>query len=165
MAANNRVASNGASISSVGRGVRGNQVTDRVAGEIQGAVNQADRILLAGGSGGTQWGAIYQRLAGTGHWLEPLARGNALQQIAERRLLNNTYLQEADVIFNSGHVLDVRNSAGNLLRPDFQVRLPNGKVGVLDITTSGQAPKIFKYSPAGSSQQVPQLINITYGAN
>jgi hypothetical protein len=150
-----------ATISDIGRGVGGHKVMDRLAGEIQGAVNQAERVLSVGGTGGTRWGAIYQRYNGTGHWLESVSRGNAIQQIAETRLLNNTYFQEAGVIFNKGHVLGLRSSSGSLLRPDFQVPLSGGRVGVLDITTQGQAGKIFKYSVRGSNQ-VPILINVTY---
>jgi hypothetical protein len=143
IAANNSGAGGGATISDVGRGMGGNQVVDRVAGEIQGAVNQANRVLDSGGSGGTRWGAIYQRLNGTGHRLEAIAKGNALQQIAETRLIGNTYMNDAGVIFNRGHVLGSRNLDGNLLRPDFQMRTPGGKVGIFDITTPGQAGKIY----------------------
>jgi hypothetical protein len=68
----------------------------------------------------------------------PLARGNAIQQIADRSLRENRYLREAGIVFNSGHLNGVRNSAGNLLRPDYQLQLPNGRLGVIDITTPAQ---------------------------
>lgn len=151
-----------ATVSSIGKGYGGNQLVDRVAGEIVGAVNQADRVLRAGGTGNTRWGAAYQRLNGTGHWLEPLARGNALQQIAELQLRTNRYVLEAGVRFNRGHLLGLRNSAKNLLRPDFQILQPNGKLAVLELTTQGQASKIFKYGVPGKPQQVSQLVNVTY---
>ncbi|UUZ52815.1 hypothetical protein LP419_27040 [Massilia sp. H-1] len=110
IAANNRVPTSGATISDVGRGVGRNQAMDRIAGEIQGAVNQANRVLATGGTGRTVWGNIHQRITGTGNPREALALGNAVQQVAESRLLENVYLREANVFFNRGHTLDVRNA-------------------------------------------------------
>src|SRR5262249_20359541 len=49
-----------ASISSVGKGIYGNQQVMRLAGEIQGAVSQAVKTLEVGGTGGTTWGRLYQ---------------------------------------------------------------------------------------------------------
>jgi len=144
------------SIEGVGRGA--NRTLDLVADEVEGALRQADRVLRVGGTGNQRWGAIYQHYAGTGHWLERVSRGNALQAIANSRLGNSTIMQEAGVIFNQGSVLGKRSSKGALLRPDFQVPLSNGRVGILDITTPGQASKISKYSDDLS----PYLINILY---
>jgi hypothetical protein len=151
-----------AEISTVGRGYGGNMVVDRIAGEAQGALSQANRILEAGDFN-SAWGAIYQRIRGTDSKLEFFARRNALHQEAEGLLLNNRYIVEAMdqgyiVEFNLGSRLGVRSSNGALLRPDIQIQAPTRKFGVLDFTTPGSAPKIFKYGPA---QQAPYLINIT----
>jgi hypothetical protein len=149
----------GLSTQITGKGYGGHQLVDRVAGEIEGITRHADRILRTGGTDGTRWGAIYQHYAGSGHWFEPIARGNALQSIVNRRLLNNTYALEADVLLNQGSLLGRRSSKGALLRPDFQIPLSNGKLGVIDLTTPGQAPKISKYA----DPQTPFLLNVLYG--
>lgn len=91
-----------------------------------------------------------------------MVRGNALQQIAEQLLIDNKYIKDANVIFNRGHISNIGNANGNLLRPDFQIPLPRDRVGILDITTPGQAQKIYKYSPVGGESEFPQLVNITY---
>ncbi|WP_333994316.1 RHS repeat-associated core domain-containing protein [Burkholderia cepacia] len=126
----------------------GNTKADRVASEIDGAVTHANRMLDKGLSGNIPWGRIYQNIKANNpdHWLLPLAKGNAVQQIADTTLRNNRYLQDASVVFNQGHLMDVRNSAGNLLRPDYQIYLPGGKLGVFNITTPGQGAKIDKYA-------------------
>ncbi len=66
---------------------RGNE--SRWRGE--GAVSQAVKVLKAGGTGDTRWGKIYQLSVKKGTfakkpWLEPLFRGNAIQQIATTQL-------------------------------------------------------------------------------
>lgn len=45
------------------------------------------------------------------------------------------------------------------LRPDYHFELPNGKVAVFDITTSGRASKISKYN---IDDVTDWLINILY---
>src|SRR5262249_1859637 len=60
-----------------------NATVDAVAAEIEGATTRAEGILGAGGTGGTRWGRIYQRYAGTGTWRERIAYGNAVQQVAD----------------------------------------------------------------------------------
>jgi len=142
-----------------GKGYGGHQLVDRVAGEIEGAVRQADRVLRAGGNGGTRWGAIYQHYAGTGHWLESVSRGNALQSIANRRLVNNIYVREAGALLNQGSLRGLRSAKGTLLRPDFQIPLGRGRLGVIDLTTPGQAAKISKYADPNT----PFLLNVLYG--
>jgi Pretoxin HINT domain len=154
---------NCAEISAVGRGIHGNQEAMRIAGEIQGATSQAVKTLRTGGTGGTVWGRIYQLAKGAGWfggktWLEPIFRGNAIHQIAWKLLQGNRILEEAGVIFNQGSRLGTVSRAGNLLRPDFQVLLSKGKWAIFDITTAGEAPKIFKYENA----LAPYLINIVY---
>lgn len=151
-----------AEISSVGRGIRGNQTVTRIAEEAQGALSQANRILDSG-SYETRWGQIYQNVRGTGGNFEFLARRNALHQESERLLLNNRYVTEAIdngymVEFNRGSLLNVRSSSGSISRPDIQIRTPGGSFGIIDFTTPGSAPKIFKY---GTPQQAPYMINVT----
>lgn len=103
-------------------------------------------MLGNGLTGNTPWGRICQNIeAGNpGHWLLPIVKGNAVQQIADTTLRNNRYLQDAGVVFNKGHFMGLRNSAGNFLRPDYQIYPPGGKLGVFDITTPGQGAKIDK---------------------
>ena len=150
-------------ISDVGKGVYGNQEAMRIAEQIQGAVSQAAKVLEAGGTGETTWGRLYQlgqksNWFGGKTWLEPIFKGNAIQQIAEIQLKANFYIKEAGVFFNQGSLLGSRNAAGNLLRPDFQVQLSNGSWAIFDITTAGEASKISKYAHANA----PYLINIVY---
>ncbi|WP_145054373.1 polymorphic toxin-type HINT domain-containing protein [Lignipirellula cremea] len=130
---------------------------NRIANEIRDAVSQAKKALKAGGTGGTAWGKIYQNVKGSGGWFERVAKGNAIQQIADTRLLNNRFLTKAGVVFNRKHLLSTPGS-GKLLRPDYQVRLANGKLGIIDITTPGQAGKIIKYD----GPDILHLINILY---
>lgn len=153
-----------AKIDDVGAGYGGHKVVDRLAMEAQGALSQANRILESGNILGRQttWGRIYARVKGRGSWFEKMARRNALHQVAEARLLNNRYVLEAQrkgfiVKFNQGSILGIRNKKGNLLRPDIQIGLPNGKWGVIDWTTPGSASKINNYEHKLS----PYLINIT----
>ena len=150
------------SISDVGKNIFANRIVERLGREVQGAVDQAIRILHAGGTGKTPWGILYQDIKGTGSPLEPLWYGNAVQQIAETLLKNNYYVQELGVIFNSKHIRGVTSSKGSPLRPDMQVQLSNGKMAALDITTPGSAPKIFKYNDPSDPAAVSILINIVY---
>jgi hypothetical protein len=111
----------------------------------------------------TRWGHIDQRHRGSGGFREFIARRNALHQEAERLLLNNHYVTDAIdsgyvLQFNKGSLLGARSTKGNLLRPDIQIRLPDGRFGLLDFTTEGSAAKIFKY---GSASEAPFMINIT----
>jgi len=145
-----------------GRGFGGNAVVDRIATEAQWAFDQADRVLISGGTGGTKWGAIYQCEVGSGGSLEMLARRNALHQITTEQLVRNSYVREArssgyEVFFNRGSLLDVRNAKGNLVRPDIQIMTPLGKYGIIDLSTAGSAGKIGKY---GSQSQAPWLISV-----
>jgi hypothetical protein len=141
-------------------GKNAHKIMDRLAGEIEGAVAHAERVLSIGGTGNTRWGVIYQKLKGKGHWLEPLAKGNAIQQIANSRLASNSYMWQAGAMFNRGHVLRLTSKSGRALRPDFQIPLSGGRVGVIDITTPSQVNKIFKYLVPNHNNQV--LINVTY---
>jgi len=152
-----------ASVSSVGSNIYGNTNIQRIAQEIQGAVSQAVKVLETGGTGGTAWGKLYQWAQKHGWfggktWLEPIFKGNAIQQIANRSLSNNPYLRQSGALFNQGSRLGTKSVAGRLLRPDFQIPLKNGNWAILDITTHGSAPKIFKYS----NGLVRHLINIVY---
>jgi RHS repeat-associated protein len=125
----------------------GHHLVDRVAGEIDAAVGRANRVLDRGMHLNTPWGRIYQNLLrnNPNHWLVPIARGNAVQQIADNLLANNHYLNAAKVLSNQGHLHGRRNVKGNLLRPDYQVPLSGGRLGIVDITTPGQGAKISKY--------------------
>ena len=150
-----------AAISGVGSNIRGHQTVLRLAGEVEGAVNQANRVLATGGTGATRWGSLYQRSTG---WfgdsgITRMARGMAVQQIADDLLRNNTYMREAGVIFNRGSALGLRSPLGRLLRPDYQIPLSGGRWGIIDITTAGQAGKIFNYRHPAS----PFLVNVTHG--
>ena len=152
-----------ARISKTGRGIGGHKVVDRLASEAQGAMSQANRILASGGSGGTRWGAIYQRIKGRGGWFENMARRNALHSISERQMLRSRYYSEAIesgfvVQFNRGSLLGKTGARGGLLRPDIQMRTPGGSFGIIDWTTEGSAGKIFKY---GNPQEAPWMINVT----
>jgi RHS repeat-associated protein len=131
----------------------GNATVDRVAREIDAAALHASRMLDRGLTGNTPWGSFYQRLArhNPGHWMLPMARGNAVQQIADASLQNNRLLREAGVVFNQGHLQGMRNAAGNLVRPDYQIPMSGGRLGIIDITTPGQAGKISKYLGNGTS--------------
>lgn len=87
-----------------------------------------------------------------------MARGHAIQHIVNKQLANNRYLQEAGTILDHGSILGIRHE--KLLRPDFQLRLSNQAVGVIDITTPGMAPKIGKYlDEAGVTKH---LLNVLY---
>ncbi len=146
------------------RGLGGNQLIDRIAGEAQGAMSQANRILESGGAK-TRWANIYQRYRGTGDFREFIARRNALHQEAERLLLvsDNPYVREAQragiiIDFNRGSRLGATSANGNLLRPDIQIGMPDGRYGIIDWTTAGSAGKIGKY---GDAANAPWLINVT----
>jgi len=127
----------------------GDVAWDRVAREIDSANSFAEKALDRGITRGTAWGKIYKEiLAGNERYADipiQLARGNAIQQIADVSLANNRYLIDSKVVFNSGHLDGLKNANGNTIRPDYQARLRNGKVAVVDITTSGQAGKLAKY--------------------
>jgi len=123
-------------------------------------------MLDAGKTGGTVWGRLFHsRFKGTD--LELMARGNAVQQIAESIVRRGGALQDlrsagARVIFNEGSVADLRNANGNLLRPDVQVVMPNNTIHVIDITTPGQATggKITKYKDPGGRTR--GLVDVTH---
>jgi hypothetical protein len=134
-----------------------NPLVDAVGNELRGVVDQAEGILQGGGTGGTAWGRIYQRLP-AGHWLEDIAYGNAVQQVADQLLAGNPIMRSAGVLSNLGSMLGLRSTLGNLLRPDYQLPLGNGSWATFDITTAGQAGKIFKYRSPGS----PYLVNLNY---
>jgi hypothetical protein len=88
--------------------------------------------------------------------VEPPAyvRGNALQQIADRLMRQNRYVQGAEVIVNrQSRVPSLQPS-----RPDLQVPLSSTTQGVIDITTPRSAPKISKYDHVDNET----LINILY---
>lgn len=151
-----------ASISGTGRGIGGHQVVDGIAGEAQGALSYANKVLTAGGTGGTRWGQIYQNVSGSGRWFENLARRNALHSISEAKMLNNRYVIEAIdrgfiVQFNRGSLIGMKSSRGALLRPDIQIRTPSGRFGIIDWTTQQSASKIFKY---GDATNAPWMINV-----
>jgi len=55
-------------------------------------------------------------------------------------------------------LLGRRSSKGTLLRPDFQIPVGRGKLGVIDLTTPGQAAKISKYADPNT----PYLFNVLY---
>lgn len=85
-----------------------------------------------------------------------------MQQIVDRLPLENYYVSEADVIFDRRHVLRVQNSSGNVLMPDFEIRLPDGKAALLALTIPNEDGKIFKYSTQAVPEKIPYLIDITY---
>lgn len=101
-------------------------------------------MLDSGLTGNAPWGRVYQGIKSRDpdHWLLPLVKGNAVQQISDTALRNNRYLQNVGVVFNQGHLMDLRISAGNLFRPGCRISLPGGKLGVFDITTPEQDAKI-----------------------
>ncbi|MCA9137288.1 MAG: hypothetical protein KDB00_11030 [Planctomycetales bacterium] len=151
--------------SSSGMGNGGNKTVDRVAGEIEGAMQQAGRMLDAGIDKGTSWGEryldakaapLFERLP-----LDVL-EGNARQQIADRILKRNFYFKEANVIPNHGHQLGLRNKHGNLCRPDYQIPLNRAQTrwGILDMTTERAGGKIWNYYD--SDFGTPLLYNITW---
>lgn len=149
-----------AQISSVGTGSGGHAVVDRIAGEAQGTLDQAARILESGGAN-TRWAHVYQKARGTGRPREFLARRNALHQEAERLMLRNRHVQEAinaghQVLFNRGSALGLRGPGERLLRPDIQIGLPGGRWGVIDWTTPGSAAKISKYA----TPETRHLVNV-----
>jgi hypothetical protein len=151
-----------ARISGVGRGLGGNSVVDSIAGEAQGALSQANRILQAG-CGKTIWARVYQRVSGRGDWFEQMALRNALHSESERLMLSNRYVLEAIdagyvVNFNRGSMLGIRSPKGALLRPDIQIGTPCGRWGIVDWASESPAAKIFKY---GSYANAPWLINVT----
>jgi hypothetical protein len=67
-------------------------------------------------------------------------------------------IRSGQLFLNKGSVLGLRNSAGNLLRPDYQLLLGGGNVSTFDISTVGMAAKIWKYNGAKSTY----LINVSY---
>jgi RHS repeat-associated protein len=141
----------------------GHHLLDRIAQEIDEAVLHASRMLDRGMHGRTPWGRIYQNLVkhNPNHWLVPIVRGNAVQQIADTMLRQNRYLREAGVIFNQGHLHGLRNARGNLVRPDYQVPLAGGRLGIIDVTRSAQGPKISKYIDPSSPGSNPAT-NVFY---
>jgi RHS repeat-associated protein len=141
----------------------GHHLVDRIAGEIDAAAAHAARMLDRGLTAGTPWGELYKNLLkhNPNHWMIPLARGNAIQQIADTRLMNNRYLRDAGVVFNQGHLHDVRNAQKNLLRPDYQVPLEGGRLGIVDVTTTGQGPKINQYLDSANPSHTPST-NVFY---
>lgn len=139
-------------------GLTGDVAWDRVAREIDAANSFAEKALDRGITRGTAWGRIYKDiLAGGDRYADipiQLARGNAIQQIADVSLVNNRYLIDSGVLFNSGHMDGLKNAKGNTMRPDYQARLRNGKVAVVDITTSGQVGKLAKYNSAHGTNSI-----------
>lgn len=139
-------------------GLTGDVAWDRVAREIDSANSFAEKALDRGITRGTTWGRIYKDILDGGERYADiplqLARGNAIQQIADVSLVNNRYLIDAGVLFNSGHMDGLKNAKGNTIRPDYQARLRSGKVAVVDITTSGQAGKLAKYNSAHSTNSI-----------
>src|SRR5690606_28143806 len=132
----------------IGMGQGANQSVDRIAGEIDGAVSQAGRILDSGGHGGTYWGRRYQQaLAGGDGMPLHVIEGNARQQNAGRLLRNNHYVRESGVIMNHGHQLGLRNRRMNLFRPDYQIPLDDSarSFGIIDLTTEAAGPKVWNY--------------------
>jgi hypothetical protein len=131
---------------------------DAATFEIQSAVSRAEIILKSGGTGNTKWGSIYQRYAGTGTWRERVSYGNAIQQVTDSLLQNNTVLDSAKVIFNRGNPIGIRSArTGTLLRPDYHLPLVNGGFAVFDISSLSQASKIWKYNV-----NALYLVNILY---
>ena len=154
-------------IGDVGKNIEGALTNSKLASfadESQSAVRNALRTLEEGSSGGTAWGRIYQRTQGRGvEWFERMAKGNAVQQIAERQILQSSALRQLSddryrVLFNKGAVSGNVSSKGRLLRPDIQILDPNNGVHIFDFTTPSQQSKIFKYE-AKSTQS---LMNIIY---
>lgn len=134
---------------------------DRIAREAEGALSQANRILEAGVAN-TRWAHIYQAKRGSGGFVERISRRNALHQEAERLMLRNRYVREAQenlgylVEFNMGNHLGIISRKGWSLRPDIQIRLGENRWGIIDWTTEGSAMKIFNYA----HEDVAYLINI-----
>jgi hypothetical protein len=92
-----------------------------------------------------------------------IARGSAIQSIANNILIRSQrigpLILARRLILDRGSQLELRSSRGNLLRPDFQLRLGNGRWAIFDITTVGQLGKISKYR----HRRAPFLIEILYG--
>jgi RHS repeat-associated protein len=130
----------------------GDTRVDRLVDELESAVNHATRMVDNGFHGGTVWGRLYQYVF-RGTPLEAMARGNAIQQIAEGIVRRGSTVRELEaagfqVLFNRGSVTGTRGASGRLLRPDVQVVTPNGAVHIMDITTPLQSAggKIWKYA-------------------
>ena len=129
------------------------------------AVQHAARVLDAGKTGKTVWGVLYQHVF-KGTPLEAMARGNAIQQIAEAQMKGSheaRAIQDAggQIHWNKGSVTgNTSPKTGAALRPDVQVVMPNGQVHVGDVTTPGQSAggKIGKYDAPG----VKSMTDITY---
>lgn len=143
-----------------------NRLVMAFARELDDAVQDAAARLAAGAHDNTIWGILYHhRFLGTP--LELMARGNAIQQMAEgvvqsqgsayQRLLRQ-YSPAANVLWNQGSVTGARGT--RLLRPDVQI-VGRPLVHILDITTPAQAAAgmINKYNVAGLTGG---LIDITY---
>jgi RHS repeat-associated protein len=146
----------------------GDVLWDRIAREVDAAASFAEKALDRGITRGTQWGKIYQEiLAGNERYANipvQMARGNAIQQMADVVLSKNHYMQhEAQVQSNRGHMDGLKNARGNTVRPDYQARLKDGRVGIIDITTSGQRSKISKYGSVHATNAIHGARNASGG--
>lgn len=95
--------------------------------------------------------------------LEAMTKGHAIQALVDRALNANTFtrnlIDNGTLLLNKGSRLGIPNSKGNLVRPDYQLDLGNGKWAILDVTTTGQAGKAMdKYAHRNS----PFLFEILY---
>ncbi|MCP4871458.1 MAG: hypothetical protein GY898_22335 [Proteobacteria bacterium] len=153
-----------------GYGYSANTLVDRFAEEYAGAVNQANRILEAGGDGGTAWGRRHQIWTQEGRAdLTSMSRGNALQQIANDlmtggqsrsplRSYDDLDRAGARIRFNQADFEGIRNSSGSAVRPDIQIRMPGGALFKIDLTSAAQAAKIeLYYGPQSTG-----VFNIVY---
>lgn len=131
--------------SALGKGLS-NRLGSRLATRLATEVTAAERVLAAGGTGDAKWGQIYQRWMRQGKdvYKLRLAYGNAVQEVAWKRLEPKLGRQLLDRLsYNRGSKLGLRGN-WHVLRPDLQVRLARGRYGVIDITASGSAGKALQ---------------------
>jgi RHS repeat-associated protein len=146
----------------LGQGLDAN--IDAFANELDREVQNAVAVLRAGGHGGTTWGWLYQHVF-LNTRLEQMALGNAVQQIADRKLRQSVthanMLQQGYRIYNNqGSLLGLVSARNAPLRPDWQIMRPSNDIVIIDVTTASQslAGKINKYR----APMTTGLIDITY---
>ncbi len=158
----------GAADPSYGRGADAG--VTRFVEELEGAIEQAKRILATGGHAGTAWGKRHQIWLQQGGKPTAMSEGNAIHQIVEGvmrgtrdgRAPNRAFLdlerRGFAIKWNAQDLEGILNRNGNAIRPDIQLVSPTGAISKIDITTRKQAAKVEKYfGPVGSN---PAVFNI-----
>jgi YD repeat-containing protein len=95
--------------------------------------------------------------------LEAMTKGHAIQAVVDRSLLANPITKklfnDERLLLNQGSQLGLKNGKANLVKPDYQLKLADGKWATFDITTYGQQGKAMqKYAHRDS----PFLFEILY---